>query len=168
MLVLGIDPGTAVTGYGVVRTDVRGTPTLVECGVVRTSADDPFPARLDQLFEAASELVARHRPELVAIEQVFLGKNVRSMVTLAHARAALLLAAQRGGVPIREYPPADVKKAITGTGGATKEQVAFMVTRLLRLAAPPAPADAADGVAIALTCLLRARTDALIARAVGR
>ena len=168
MLVLGLDPGTAVTGYGVVRDDGKGGATLVECGVVRTRADAPFAARLDVLFEAAGELLARHRPDVVAVEQVFLGKNVRSMVTLAHARAALLLAAQRAGADIREYSPSDVKKAITGAGGATKDQVAFMVTRLLRLAAVPSPADAADGVAIALACLLRARTDALIARAVGR
>lgn len=168
MLVLGFDPGTAVTGYGVVRDDGRGGAVLVECGVVRTSADAPFAARLDHLFEAAGELLARHRPDVVAIEQVFLGKNVKSMVTLAHARSALLLASHRGGATIAEYSPADVKKSITGAGGATKDQVAFMVTRLLRLASPPTPADAADGVAIALACLLRARTDAMIARALGR
>lgn len=168
MLVLGFDPGTAVTGYGVVRDDGRGGAVLVECGVVRTSADAPFAARLDHLFEAAGELLARHRPEVVAVEQVFLGKNVKSMVTLAHARSALLLASHRAGATLAEYSPSDVKKAITGVGGATKDQVAFMVTRLLRLATPPSPADAADGVAIALACLLRARTDAMIARALGR
>ena len=168
MLVLGFDPGTAVTGFGVVRDDGRGGHALVECGVVRTRATDPFPARLDQLFEAATELLDRHRPSLVAVEQVFLGKNVKSMVTLSHARAALLLAAQRSGASIAEYSPSDVKKAVTGAGSATKEQVAFMVTRLLRLASAPTPADASDAVAIALACQLRARTDALLSRALAR
>jgi crossover junction endodeoxyribonuclease RuvC len=168
VLVLGFDPGTAVTGFGVVRDDGRGGHALVECGVVRTRADAPFPARLDQLFEAATELLDRHRPALVAVEQVFLGKNVKSMVTLSHARAALLLAAQRSGASIAEYSPSDVKKAVTGAGSATKDQVAFMVTRLLRLASAPTPADASDAVAIALACHLRARTDALLSRALAR
>ncbi len=152
-LVLGIDPGTAVTGYGVVRFDGR-TPTLVECGVIRTTAADPLPKRLLDIHEGVTELITRHQPDTVAIEDVFYAKNVRTTVVLGHARGVILLAAQLKGLVIHEYPPAELKKAITGTGAATKEQVQFMVTRLLRLKSAPQPADASDGVAAALSACM--------------
>jgi len=152
-LVLGIDPGTAVTGYGVVAFDGR-TSTLVECGVLRTAARDPLPNRLVELYAGVEELIARHRPDTFAIEDVFYARNVRTTVVLGHARGAILVAAQQAALTIREYPPSEIKKAITGRGSATKEQVQFMVARLLRLKAPPQPADAADGVAAALCACL--------------
>ena len=151
--VLGIDPGTAVTGYGVITFDGR-TSTLVECGVIRTTARDPLPKRLLEIHDGVRELIARHQPDTFAIEDVFYAKNVRTTVVLGHARGAILLAAQQVGLTIREFPPSEIKKAITGRGGATKEQVQFMVTRLLRLKSPPQPADAADGVAAALCACL--------------
>ena len=151
MLVLGIDPGTATTGYGVVRRDDRGLTQLVECGVIRTRARDPLPARLKEIFEGVTELVARHRPDVLAVESVFYAKNVRTTVTLGHARGVILLAGELAGLTVHEYPPAEIKKAVVGTGAATKEQVQFMLTRLLRLKAVPQPSDAADGVAAALT-----------------
>jgi crossover junction endodeoxyribonuclease RuvC len=154
-LVLGIDPGTAVTGYGVVALEGR-TTTLVECGVIRTTARDPLPTRLHEVHEGVRELIARHRPDTMAIEDVFFAKNVRTTVVLGHARGVILLAAQQAGLVIHEYPPAEIKKAITGRGAATKEQVQFMVARLLRLKHPPQPADAADGVAAALCACLSA------------
>ncbi len=146
---LGIDPGTAVTGYGVVIFDGR-TPTLVECGVIRTAPGEALPHRLFDIHEGVAALIARHRPDIVAVEDVFFAKNVRTTVVLGHARGVILLAAQRAGLTIREYPPAEIKKAITGRGGASKEQVQFMVARLLRLKEAPQPTDAADGVAAAL------------------
>jgi crossover junction endodeoxyribonuclease RuvC len=152
-LVLGVDPGTAVTGYGVVAFDGR-TPTLVECGVIRTTARDPLPARLHDIHEGIAELIARHRPDTVAVEDVFYARNVRTTIVLGHARGVILLAAQRAGLVINEYPPAEIKKAITGKGAATKEQVQFMVARLLRLKNAPEPADASDGVAAALCACL--------------
>lgn len=154
-LVLGIDPGTAVTGFGVVAVDGRST-TLVECGVIRTNARDPLPQRLHEVHEGVRELIARHRPDTLSIEDVFYAKNVRTTVVLGHARGVILLAAQQAALSIVEYPPSEIKKAITGRGGATKEQVQFMVTRLLRLKHAPQPADAADGVAAALCACLSA------------
>jgi len=147
--VLGIDPGTAVTGYGVVDYDGR-TPVLLECGVIRTNAKDPLPSRLQNIHDGITELILRHKPDSVAVEGVFYAKNVRTTIVLGHARGVILLAAQQAALTIHEFPPAEIKKAITGTGAATKQQVQFMVTKLLRLKAAPQPADAADGVAAAL------------------
>jgi crossover junction endodeoxyribonuclease RuvC len=164
VLVLGVDPGTAVTGYGLVR-DVRpGTMTLVECGVIRTKPGDVLAARLRVIHDAIEEIVARHKPDAMAVEDVFYSKNVRTTVTLGHARGVVLLAGERAGLPIHEYPPAEVKKAVVGHGAATKEQVQFMLTRLLRLRSAPSPTDAADGVAVAVTCVLSAHLARLLAR----
>ena len=153
MLILGIDPGPAVTGFGVVRADPR--PTLVECGVIRTAPTQPLPERLRDIAEGVRELLARHRPDAMAVEAIFYARNVRTTIVLGHARGVILLAGAEAGLPLHEYPPADIKKAITGTGAATKTQVQYMVSQLLRLKTPPQPADAADGVAAALTCALR-------------
>ena len=148
-----------------VRGDGRGTATLVECGVFRTSPRDPLANRLVEIFEGVTELIARHQPDALAVESIFYARNVRTTVTLGHARGVLLLAGARAGVIIHEYPPAEIKKAITGTGGATKEQVQYMVKTLLRLKSVPSPNDAADGVAAALTCLHSMRTSQLLADA---
>ena len=156
-LVLGVDPGTAVTGYGIVSVDGRGQHTLVECGVIRTSAKEPLPRRLVDIYEGIAELIARHRPDRVSVESVFYARNVRTTVVLGHARGVILLAAAKAGVDIDEFPPAEIKKAIVGTGAATKEQVQFMVTKLLRLKQAPQPADAADGVAAALCSCMAPR-----------
>lgn len=153
MLILGIDPGTAVTGYGVVRAG--GQPALVECGVIRTRADRPLPERLHDIAEGMRELIARHRPDAMAVEDVFYARNVRTTLVLGHARGVILLAGQEAGLAIHEYAPADIKKAVVGTGAATKTQIQFMVTKLLRLRSAPEPADAADGVAAALACAMR-------------
>ena len=149
-LVVGIDPGTAVTGFGVVARAPGGAVELVECGVIRTSAGQPLARRIREVFEGVSALLARHRPHAVAVEDVYQGKNARSALTLGHARGAILLAVSLRELPLAEYTASEVKKAVVGTGRATKEQVAFMVQQQLRLATPPAPADAADGVAVAL------------------
>ena len=156
MIVLGLDPGTATTGYGVVASgDARGH-RLIECGVIRTPARAPLAERLNEIFDGVCEVIQRHNPDAIAVEDVFYAHNVRTTVVLGHARGVILLAGQRAGLAIHEYPPATIKKTVVGRGAATKEQVQFMVTRLLRLKSPPQPADAADGVACALTCLLSA------------
>ncbi len=149
-LILGIDPGTATTGYGVVaRTRGHGL-SLVECGVVRTSSGEPLPVRIKEIFSEVTELIDRFSPAVLVVEDVFQGKNVKSALTLGHARGAILLAGALRGIPIAEYTPREIKKAVVGTGDATKEQVAYMVQQQLRLESPPTPSDAADGVAVAL------------------
>jgi crossover junction endodeoxyribonuclease RuvC len=130
---------------------------LIECGVVRTRPRDPLPARLREIYDGVAELIARHRPTALSIEDVFYAKNVRTTVVLGHARGVVLLAAEQAGLEIHQYPPAEIKKAVVGSGAASKEQVQFMLTRLLRLKAVPQPSDAADGVAAALAYVMGAR-----------
>jgi crossover junction endodeoxyribonuclease RuvC len=159
--VLGVDPGTAATGYGVVSREGTGAAVLVECGVIRTSATAPLAHRLREIHEALGQVIERHQPDVVAVEDIFYGKNVRTTVMLGHTRGAVLLAASLRDLAVADYSPAEVKNAIVGTGGATKEQVQFMVQRLLRLKTPPAPSDAADGVAVALCHLNTGRMSEL-------
>jgi len=161
MIVLGIDPGTASTGYGVVRGDGIGRTSLVECGVIRTRPRDPLWIRLREIHDGVAELIARHHPDALAVEDVFYAKNVRTTVVLGHARGVILLAGEQAKLPIYELPPAVIKKAVVGSGGATKQQVQFMLARLLRLKAVPQPSDAADGVAAALACLMATRVPTL-------
>jgi crossover junction endodeoxyribonuclease RuvC len=154
MKVLGIDPGTAVLGYGVVESQTGRAARLVECGILQTKARDPLPSRLRIIHDGITALLTRHRPDVMAVESVFYGKNVRTTVVMSHARGVVLLAADEAGVPVVEYSPAIVKKTVVGRGAALKPQVGYMVAQLLRLKSAPTPADAADGVAIALTHLL--------------
>ena len=157
MIVLGVDPGTATTGYGVVRGDGSAPSALIECGVIRTRPRDSLAARLGEIYDGIRELIAQHRPDALAVEDVFYSKNVRTTLVLGHARGVILLAGQQAGLDIHEFPPAEIKKAIVGTGAATKNQVQFMVMRLLRLRSAPQPSDASDGVAAALALVMRAR-----------
>lgn len=156
MIVLGIDPGTAVTGYGVVSTEKMSPPRLIECGIIRTRPRDTLANRLQEIFAGVAELIQRHRPDAMAIEDIFYARNVRTTIVLGHARGVILLAAANAQLEIAEYPPAEIKKAVVGTGAATKEQVQFMVARHLRLKTPPQPADASDGVAAALAYVMSA------------
>jgi len=155
MLILGIDPGTAVTGFGVVRAGANNDFQLVECGVIRTKAERPLPERLRDISEGVRELITRHKPDAMAVEDVFYARNVRTTLVLGHARGVILLAGADAGLAIHEYAPSDIKKAVVGTGNATKTQVQFMIAKLLRLKSAPQPNDAADGVAAALTCAMR-------------
>ncbi len=164
MKVLGIDPGTAILGFGVVETGAGPHPRLLECGTLTTPPRDPLPARLRLIHEGTAALLARHQPDAVAVESAFYGKNVRTTVVLSHARGVILLAAEQRGVPIAEYSPAQVKKAIVGRGAAIKPQVGYMVAQLLRLKSAPQPADAADGVAVALAHLIVATRQAAFFR----
>ena len=164
MIVLGVDPGTQVTGYGVVSGVNSSAMSLVECGVIRTHARDPLPARLREIYEGIAEVVARHRPDVMSIEDVFYARNVQTTVTLGHARGVILLAGEQAGVRVHEMSPAEIKKSVVGSGAATKEQVQFMVTRLLRLRAVPRPADAADGVAAAMAYVMGSHLEPATAR----
>jgi crossover junction endodeoxyribonuclease RuvC len=147
-----------VTGYGVIETGNGGPAMgrLIECGVITFSSKSPLPRRLHQLHDHIAQLIIRHRPTALALEQAFYQKNVRTTLVLGHARGVILLAAEAAGLEIAEYSPARVKKTVAGAGAAPKAQVAAMVARLLMLAHAPRPADAADGVAVALTHILRA------------
>lgn len=153
MRVLGIDPGTAATGYGIVETQGRRY-RLLECGVVRTSADEALSTRLAAIHEGVLDVIERHSPDCLAVEGVFYRKNARTAVILAHARGAAMLAGALRGLPVLEYPPAEIKNSVVGSGRATKDQVGYMVQKLLELAETPSPADAADGCAVALCHLL--------------
>jgi len=152
--VLGVDPGTAATGYGVVERPEEGPYRLIECGVIRPPARASLARRLAVIHEEIAALIARHRPAALAVESVFVSRNARSALVLGHARGVILLAGAQAGLDVAEYAPRQVKAAVVGTGSATKPQVGLMVTKLLRLKHAPEPADAADGVAVALThCL---------------
>jgi crossover junction endodeoxyribonuclease RuvC len=164
--VLGIDPGTAVLGYGVVESGTGRHPRLVECGTLTTQAREPLPSRLRVIYDGIGALLTRHRPDALAVESAFYGRNVRTTVVLSHARGVILLAGEQAGVPIAEYSPALVKKTVVGRGAALKPQVGYMVMQLLRLKAAPAPSDAADGVAVALTHLIVATRQATFFRQV--
>lgn len=156
MRVLGIDPGTAVVGFGVVDAGTAGVPgRLIECGALRTPARDALSVRLRAIHQGIHELITRHRPDVIAVESVFYGTNVRTTIALAHARGVILLAAEQSALPIAEYTPATIKQTVVGRGAARKPQVGYMVAQLLRLKTAPSPSDAADGVAVALTHLLR-------------
>lgn len=150
MRILGIDPGIACTGYAVLELK-NNNFHLIELGVVRTSPQDSIPIRLKTIFEGVSEVIASLEPDEMAIETVFVGKNVQSALKLGHARGASIIAGAISGIEIQEFSPKEVKKNITGNGSATKEQVQFMVKSILRLDKVPKPNDAADAVAIALS-----------------
>jgi crossover junction endodeoxyribonuclease RuvC len=154
--VLGVDPGLTRCGVGVVE-GVPGRPcTLVAYYVVYTDPTDELPLRLLHLDRTITGLVAEHRPDSVAVERVFSQHNVRTVMGTAQASAVAVLAGARAGLPVQTYTPSEVKAAVTGSGQADKAQMTAMVTRLLRLDAPPRPADAADALALAICHCWRA------------
>jgi crossover junction endodeoxyribonuclease RuvC len=149
MRTLGIDPGTAIMGWGVVD-EHGGQLSLVDVGTLTTPAGMPHPERLRMLYDGLCELITRHRPDTAAIEELFFGKNVNTALTVGQARGVALLALQQAGLPIGEYKPTAVKQAVAGYGGADKKQMQEMVRLTLNLAAAPKPDDAADALAIAI------------------
>ena len=162
MRVLGIDPGLTRCGVGVVE-GVPGRPCrLVAYYVVYTEPDDDIALRLLRLDTSLAELVSEHRPDGVAVERVFSQHNVRTVMGTAQASAVAILAGSRARLPVRTYTPSEVKAAVTGSGTAGKAQVTAMVTRLLGMAAPPRPADAADALALAICHVWRGGTRARI------
>jgi crossover junction endodeoxyribonuclease RuvC len=161
-VVLGIDPGTASTGYGIVVQTLSGTFELLACGVIRTYPDHPMHYRLREIFEDIQNLIEEFSPHEVAVEQLFFGRNVTTAISVGQARGAALLAVALADLPVAEYTPAEVKQALTGYGNADKLQMQLMVQQILALAEIPKPDDAADGVAIALCHLQTARYRALV------
>lgn len=155
MRVLGVDPGLTRCGVGVVEGDLGRRLAMVDVTVVRSDSRTPTPQRLLALEDALGELVARHRPDVIAIERVFADVNVLSVMGTAQASAVAMLVAARRDLPVHLHTPTEVKAAVTGNGRADKAQVTSMVTRLLRLPAAPKPADAADALALAICHLWR-------------
>jgi crossover junction endodeoxyribonuclease RuvC len=150
MIVMGVDPGTANTGFGVVR--VSGTQMVaLDGGVIEDESGNLTPSkRLDRIHRALSELIEWHEPEALAVEELYFGRNVQSAIAVGQARGVALLAAAQRGVPCFDYTPQAVKMAVCGSGGADKKQVQRMVAALLRLPEPPHPDHAADALAVAI------------------
>jgi crossover junction endodeoxyribonuclease RuvC len=161
MRVLGVDPGTATTGYGLVESD-NGALSLRACGAIITPAGRPLPERLVVLYQELSRLIAQHQPDAVAVEELFFQKNARTALAVGQARGVVLLAAAQAGLPVHEYTPLQVKDAVVGYGKASKDQVQQMVALLLGLATPPQPDDAADAVAVAICHCSAARMMTLL------
>ncbi|MEU1396485.1 crossover junction endodeoxyribonuclease RuvC [Micromonospora zamorensis] len=168
MRVLGVDPGLTRCGVGVVE-GVPGRPcTLIAYYVVYTDPADDLSLRLLHLDQSLTKLVAEHQPESVAVERVFSQHNVRTVMGTAQASGIAVLAGARAGLPVQTYTPSEVKAAVTGSGQADKAQMTAMVTRLLRLAEPPKPADAADALALAICHVWRGGTRSKLAEAADR
>jgi crossover junction endodeoxyribonuclease RuvC len=164
--VFGIDPGSDRTGYGCIDSDGR-RHRLVRCGAIRTDAGSAFPDKLAAIHASLSQILAECRPECVVIENLFYATNVRSALKLGHARGVAMLAAVEAGLPVIEYTPAEIKRAVVGYGRAEKPQVGQMVKLLLGLDRVPAPHDAADALAVAI-CHLHAGARAIPPAADGR
>jgi crossover junction endodeoxyribonuclease RuvC len=150
MITLGIDPGTAITGYGIIREEQDGCLIVLEYGVIRTSADQTQANRLVYLYQKMKELILLHQPELGAVEKLFFQRNVRTALNVGQARGVALLAMAELGLKIGEYTPLEVKQAVAGYGGADKNQVQQMVKTILGLETIPYPDDAADALAVAI------------------
>ena len=159
MRILGIDPGIATVGFGVVDSD-RVSHRLIKCGVITTPAHTSLSSRLNQIFDDMDELIDNFRPDCLSVEELFFNTNITTGISVAHGRGVILLSAYRKNVPVYEYTPLQVKQAVVGYGNASKHQVMDMTKRILHLEAVPKPDDAADAVAIAL-CHARSSTSLL-------
>ncbi len=155
MRVLGVDPGTHRTGVGILEADGQRY-RLIHCGTLRAKARDPIPVRLRTIFDALQEFIGKYRPSVMALETLFYAKDIQAVERIGEARACAMLAASKQGIEVIEYAPTEVKKSVTGNGRAAKEQVQFMIKRLLALKDDPA-VDAADALAIAMCHLHHAK-----------
>jgi crossover junction endodeoxyribonuclease RuvC len=162
MLVIGIDPGTATTGYGLIRENLDGSLSLVEYGAIQTPPEMPMPQRLLELHHQLRHILLLHRPESAAVEKLFFHRNVTTAISVGQGRGVVLLALAEAGLDVAEYTPLQVKQAVAGYGGADKNQVQQMVRALLSLEHIPSPDDAADALAIAICHLHSAQVAALI------
>ncbi|MFW6068988.1 MAG: crossover junction endodeoxyribonuclease RuvC [Chloroflexota bacterium] len=161
MRIIGIDPGTATTGYGIIDV-VDAEPHVVTWGAIRTTPDDAMPRRLQTIYEELTEILEEHKPDAGAIEEVFFGRNITTAISVGQARGVLILALANAGLPVEEYSPPKIKDAVTGYGKADKYQVQLMVRNLLHLEETPRPDDAADGLAVALTHYQHSRFSSLM------
>ena len=159
MRILGIDPGYAIVGWGVVRYE-RGRFTPLTFGAITTPAGMDFSRRLEVIYDEMAVLLAQHKPDALAVEKLYFKNNQKTAIDVAEARGVILLAAHKSGTPLYEYTPLQVKSAVTGYGKAEKRQVMDMTRRLLHLKAVPRPDDAADALALAL-CHARSYTSRL-------
>lgn len=149
MRIFGVDPGSRRTGYGCIETS-GSRHRVIECGALSAPADASLPDRLHTVHAGLARLLAAHRPDVVALEDLFYARNARSALILGHVRGVAMLAAAQAGLPTAEYSPAEVKRAVVGYGRADKQQVQQMVTLLLGMDAPPSPLDASDALAVAV------------------
>lgn len=154
MIVMGVDPGSRNTGYGVIRCTGRGYEVL-GCGVIRMKSSTPLPERIGQIWSGLEDVLAQTSPDCIAVETAFVGRNVRSALVLGQVRGAVLALAARSARPVREYAPREIKISVTGHGSAAKEQVASMLGKLLPIETSTMPPDATDALAIAYCDLLR-------------
>jgi crossover junction endodeoxyribonuclease RuvC len=152
-LAVGIDPGTATTGYGLVRLEQDGSLSSVKYGVILTPKDASAPARLEMLYNELSHLLREYQPDTAAVEKLFFSRNVTTAIAVGQARGVVMLCMQQAGIEPFEYTPNEIKQAVAGYGGAQKRQVQEMVRALLQLDSIPKPDDAADALAIAITHL---------------
>ncbi len=159
MRILGIDPGVATVGFGVVDAE-KGRNEYVACGVISTPAGLSLSMRLDMIYNDLNELIATFSPEAISVEELFFTNNITTGISVAHGRGVILLAAYRSGIPTFEYTPMQVKQAVVGYGKAEKRQVIYMVQRMLGMKTPPKPDDAADALALAI-CHARSMTSKL-------
>ncbi|TDD26296.1 crossover junction endodeoxyribonuclease RuvC [Kribbella turkmenica] len=167
MRVLGVDPGLTRCGLGIVEGTPGRPPALVAVGVIRTPADLDVAKRLVRIEAGLEEWITEHRPDAVAVERVFAQHNVRTVMGTAQASGVAMVVAARRGLPVALHTPSEVKAAVTGSGRAGKEQVTAMVTRILRLAERPTPADAADALALAICQVWRGGTTSRLQEAAG-
>ena len=163
---LGIDPGTARLGYGLIYGDQN--PTLIDAGVIETWPDQPMPDRLVTLYQSVADLIEEFQPDVLAIEQLFFARNVTTAIAVGQARGVVLLAAAQAGISVAEYSPSEIKHAIAGYGKADKNQMQEMVRLILGLDRVPQPDDAADALAIALCHAQTAPFEERAARNRGR
>ena len=161
-MVLGIDPGTATTGYGLVRETEQGGFAVVDYGVILTPAGEALEKRLLMLYNRIMEILALHRPDHGAVEKLFFQRNVTTAIAVGQARGVAMLALAQKGLYVAEYTPLEVKQAVTGYGGAEKLQVQMMIQAVLQLAEMPRPDDAADALAVAVCHLQSYRMRALL------
>ena len=159
MRILGVDPGVATIGFGLIEAD-RGSQRLLRYGVINTPAGLPLSNRLYQISQDMEELLSAFHPDEAAVEELFFSKNITTGIAVAHGRGVILLELERAGIPVYEYTPMQVKQAVAGYGGAEKRQVMLMTQRLLKMGEIPRPDDAADALAIAI-CHGRSATSLL-------
>jgi len=149
LFIMGLDPGTAITGYGLIKYD-GSRFSMIDCGCIRTSPESPLSERLQIIYRELTDVIRQYKPEQFAIEELFFNKNARTALAVGHARGVAMLAASSAGLPVFEYTPLQVKQAVTGFGRAAKTQVQFMVKTILALSEAPEPDDVADALAVAI------------------
>ena len=152
MRILGIDPGIGICGFGLIEATAGSGAKALDYGAVTTKVDAPLPARLKELYDSLAEVLKQTKPEIIAVEKLFFSKNITTGIAVAEARGVILLVAEQNGLPVYEYTPNEIKKCLTGYGSATKTQMEEMARIHLGLEKKPKPDDAADALAVAITC----------------